>query len=75
MPLSDDARLAVLESKVEAIETTLREIKAAVEDLNKVAQQGGGAFHAILLLGGVIGWAVGIGAALYEAAAFAMTKH
>lgn len=67
MPISDVERLATLESEMKAVQSDVREIKESLKALEKIAAQGGGAFNAILMVGGLIGWIVGVGAALYAA--------
>lgn len=70
MSATDAERLAVLESENRAMMRDIYEIKESVKSLEKIAAQGGGAFNAILLVGGLIGWIVGIGGAIY-----ALFKH
>lgn len=48
-----------------AVKDDVSEIKTSLKALEKIAAQGGGAFNAILLVGGLIGWILGIGATLY----------
>lgn len=52
----------------------IAEIKAAMKaqavsllSLQNIASRGGGAFHAILMLGGLLGWLVGFGATVWAA--------
>lgn len=68
--MTDGERIAVLETEMREIRADVAEIKNSCEALKKIANQGGGAFHAILMLGGLIGWLLGIGATLY-----ALVKH
>lgn len=70
MATSDAERLAVLETENRAMLADIAEIKASVKSLERIAAQGGGAFNAILHLGGLIGWVAGIAAGLY-----AIFKH
>lgn len=56
----DSERIAVLETEMRAVQANLVEINAGIKALNAIAQRGGGALHTILLLGGVVGWLVGI---------------
>lgn len=70
MSAIDAERLAVLESENRAMMRDIYETKESVKSLEKIAAQGGGAFNAILLVGGLIGWIVGIGGAIY-----ALFKH
>lgn len=48
-----------------AVNSDVSEIKASLKALEKIAAQGGGAFHTILIIGGIIGWMVGVGASIY----------
>lgn len=65
MSASDVERLARLEAEMLAVKDDVSEIKTSLKALEKIAAQGGGAFNAILLVGGLIGWILGIGATLY----------
>ena len=65
MSASDVERLARLEAEMLAVKDDVSEIKTSLKALEKIAAQGGGAFNAILLVGGRIGWILGIGATLY----------
>ncbi len=56
MSASDVERLARLEAEMLAVKSDVSEIKASLKALEKIAAQGGGAFHTILIIGGVIGW-------------------
>ena len=64
--MSDAERLAVLETEMRTVQSDIAEIKGGVKHLSDVAARGGGAFHAILMIGGLIGWVVGVGMALYS---------
>jgi hypothetical protein len=66
MPHSDVERLARLEAEMSAVQGDVSEIKDSIKALEKIAAQGGGAFNAILMVGGLIGWLFGIGAAIYS---------
>lgn len=68
--MTDGERIAVLETEMRQMREDVVAIKDSCVALQKIANQGGGAFHAILMLGGLIGWLLGIGAALY-----ALFKH
>lgn len=65
MSASDVERLARLEAEMLAVNSDVSEIKASLKALEKIAAQGGGAFHTILIIGGIIGWMVGVGASIY----------
>lgn len=65
MGMTEPERLTALEVEMRAVQADLREIKESVKSLEKIAAQGGGAFNAILLVGGLIGWLVGIIAGIY----------
>lgn len=39
-----------------SVKGDVSEIKASLKALEKIAAQGGGAFHTILIIGGFIGW-------------------
>lgn len=62
---SAEERLATLEAEVHSIKDNVGEIKLSLKALEKIAAQGGGAFNAVLMLGGLIGWLVGVGVTLY----------
>lgn len=64
MPSAEE-RLATLEAEMRNVSGDVSEIKASLKALEKIAAQGGGAFHTILIIGGVIGWLAGMGTALY----------
>lgn len=64
---TDVERLATLESEMRGVKQDVSDIKASLKALEKIAASGGGAFHAILMLGGMIGWLVGLGVAVYSA--------
>lgn len=73
----DIERIAILEERsldikedVTAIKEEIEAIKKRLDKLDKIAQQGGGAFHAILLLGGLIGWLIGVVAGILEVSRF-----
>lgn len=68
--MTDAERIAVLEIEMRETRADVAEIKIICNDLRKIANQGGGAFHAILMLGGLIGWLLAIGAAI-----FSLMKH
>jgi len=63
--LSAEERLATLEQEMRDVRDDVREIRASLKTLEALAAKGGGAFNAILLIGGLIGWIAGIGAGLY----------
>lgn len=65
MSASDVERLARLEAEMLSVRSDVSEIKASLRALEKIAAQGGGAFHTILIIGGIIGWLAGMGTALY----------
>jgi hypothetical protein len=67
MTISDVERLARLEAEMTNVQNDVSEIKASLKALEKIAAQGGGAFNAILLVGGLVGWLIGVGAAVYAA--------
>lgn len=60
-------RLATLESEMRDVKSDLAEIKASLKTLETIAARGGGAFHSVLLIGGLIGWLIGIIAPIYAA--------
>lgn len=62
---SPEERLATLESEVHSIKDNVNEIKLSLRALEKIAAQGGGAFNAVLLMGGLLGWLIGVAGALY----------
>ena len=64
--MSDSERIAVLETEMRAVQANLVEINAGIKSLNAIAQRGGGALHSILLLGGVVGWLVGIAGFIFS---------
>ena len=55
MPLTDVERLATLEAEMKAVQADLIEIKHGIKSLAEIAQNGRGAFNAILMLGGLVG--------------------
>lgn len=65
MTSSDVERLARLEAEMSAVQGDVSEIKTSIKALERIAAQGGGAFNAILLIGGLLGWLAGIGATIY----------
>jgi hypothetical protein len=72
MTAPDGERLARLEAENEAIRKDILEIKdflkaqtVTLQGLKDIAARGGGALHAILMLGGLIGWIVGIGTTIF----------
>ncbi len=67
MGASEVERLATLEADMANLKADVGDIKKSLKALEQVALRGGGAFHAILLIGGVIGWLVGIGVAIFAA--------
>lgn len=67
---TDAERLAVLETENKAMMADIQEIKQAVKRLEALAARGGGAFNAILMIGGLLGWVAGMAAGLY-----AMLRH
>lgn len=48
-----------------SVKSDVSEIKASLKALEKIAAQGGGAFHTILIIGGFLGWLIGMGASFY----------
>jgi hypothetical protein len=70
MSASDVERLARLEAEMLSVRGDVGEIKASLKSLERIAAQGGGAFHTILIIGGFLGWLVGMGASFY-----AMFRH
>ena len=64
---SDAERLAVVETENRTMRSDIAEIKESVKALEQIASRGGGAFHAILIIGGFLGWLAGIGATVYAA--------
>lgn len=68
--MNDGERLAVAETELAAVKSDLSEIKASVKRLEAMASRGGGAFNAILMIGGLIGWVAGIISVIY-----AMVRH
>ncbi len=69
MPSADE-RLATLEAQMENVRSDVSDIKASLKSLEIIAQRGGGAFHTILIIGGIIGWIAGMGTTLW-----ALFKH
>lgn len=67
MPAPEQERLATLEAEMKSVQSDISEIKASLKSLEKIAAQGGGAFHAVLMLGGLVGWVVGVAVAIYAA--------
>lgn len=65
MSASDVERLARLEAEMLSVRGDVGEIKASLKALERIAAQGGGAFHTILLIGGFLGWLAGTSAAIY----------
>ena len=73
IPYPEGERIAALEVRTQAIREDIADIKSEIAlikkdltDLKKIAQQGGGAFHAIVLLGGLVGWLIGLLLAIIE---------
>ncbi len=69
----DGERIAALEVRTQAIREDIADVKSEISsikndltELKKIAQRGGGAFHAIVILGGLVGWLVGILAGIAE---------
>lgn len=62
---TEGEKIAALEVEMRDVRTDVSEIKQSLKSLEKIAAQGGGAFNAILMVGGLIGWVAGIAAALY----------
>lgn len=62
---SVEERLATLEAQMSNVRDDVGDIKASLKALEIIAQRGGGAFHTILIIGGVIGWIAGMGTTLY----------
>ena len=65
MSATDQERLATLEAEMKNIKADVADIKDSLKALEKIAERGGGAFHAVLMVGGLIGYIVGIGTTLY----------
>lgn len=63
--MSDGERVAVLETEMRTVQSDIGEIKASVKRLEELASRGGGAFNAILMIGGLLGWIAGMSAGLY----------
>ena len=70
MPASDAERLAILETEMKTVQLDIAEIKASLKTLEALAAKGGGAFNAILMIGGLLGWIAGM-----AAGAYAMIHH
>ena len=68
MSATEAERLAVLETEMKDVRRDVADIKASLKSLEAIASKGGGALHAILMLGGLIGWLVGIVGAVYAMA-------
>lgn len=73
IPYPEGERIAALEVRTQAIREDISDVKSEISaikndltELKKIAQQGGGAFHAIVILGGLVGWMVGILAGVAE---------
>lgn len=62
---SAEERLATLETQMENVRDDVSDIKASLKALEIIAQRGGGAFHMILIIGGIMGWVAGMGTTLY----------
>lgn len=56
MSASDVERLARLEAEMLAVKGDVSEIKSSLKTLEAIASRGGGAFHTILIIGGLMGW-------------------
>lgn len=56
MSATPEERLATLEAEMRNVSDDVRDIKASLKALERIAAQGGGAFHTILIIGGVMGW-------------------
>lgn len=67
MPVPELERLATLEAEMRSVKSDLSEIKISLKSLEKIASNGSGAFHAVLILGGAVGWLVGVAVAVYAA--------
>lgn len=63
--MTPEERLAILETEMRNVCNDVQDIKASIKSLEAIAARGGGAFNAILMIGGLIGWMAGIAAALY----------
>lgn len=61
--VSPSERLATLEAEMRNVQTDVSEIKASLKALETIAARGGGAFNAILMVGGLIGWVIGVAVA------------
>lgn len=62
---TDQERLATLEQEMRDVRADVSEIKISIKALETIAARGGGAFHSILIIGGLIGWIMGIIAPIY----------
>lgn len=62
--LTDEARLAVLESEMRDVKSDLDEIKRSIKTLETIASTGNGAFRTILFIGGLLGYVFGFVMAL-----------
>jgi prefoldin subunit 5 len=62
---TEGEKIAALEVEMREVRSDVGEIKTSIKSLEKIAAQGGGALHTILIIGGFIGWLAGIGTALY----------
>jgi len=65
MSVNENERLARLETEMRAVMSDVREINASIKTLELIASKGGGALHASLFFGGLIGWVVGFAATIY----------
>lgn len=65
MSLSAEERLATLEQEMRDVRDDVREIRASLKSLEALAAKGGGAFNAILMIGGLLGWLAGMAAGVY----------
>lgn len=62
---STEERLATLEAEMKNVRSDVADIKASLRALEVIAQRGGGAFHTILIIGGIIGWLIAMCSTLY----------
>lgn len=62
--MSPAERLAVLETEVRQVRDDLHEMRASLKAIEKIASSGNGALRAVLIIGGAIGWLVGIALAV-----------
>ena len=64
---SAEERLATLEAEMRNVSSNVAQISASIRILEQIASKGGGALHASLFIGGLLGWLIGFGATIYAA--------